>query len=92
MSQKLDPALAAMLDDPQTDSNREVSVLIGLTQPGNEAMLQSLRERGLTVRSVIGDVLTGVAPLASMPAIAAHPDVIKIEAGAPLRPEVPPGG
>jgi hypothetical protein len=91
MSSKLDPALAAMVDDPQADPNREVTVLVGLTQPSNEAMLQSLRERGLTVRSVIGDVLTGVAALARMPAIAAHPNVIKIEAGAPLVPEVPPG-
>jgi hypothetical protein len=56
-------------------------------------VLQELRDRGLTLRSVIGDVLTGSAPLSRMGAIAQQPEVVRIEVGGVLLPEtLPPGG
>ena len=92
MSDKLDPALAELLADPQIDADRFVAVLIGLRAPASDAVLQELRDRGLTLRSVIGDVLTGAAPLSRMDAIAAQPEVVRIEVGGALLPETPPPG
>lgn len=94
MPTKLDPTLAAMLDDPQAEADREVAVMVGLAGAATEATLAELRARGLAVRSVIGDVLTGAAPLGRIAAIADHPEIVKIEASTPLHPEPapPPGG
>ena len=93
MPMKLDPTLAAMLDDPLQEADREVVVMIGLASEATDAVLADLRARGLTVRSTIGDVLTGAAPLGSITAIADHPAIVKIEAATPLHPEAPlPGG
>jgi hypothetical protein len=94
MPTKLDPVLAALLDDPQVEADREVVVMVGLAGPASEPTLAELRARGLTVRSVIGDVLTGSASLRRIGEIAAHPAIVKMEAAAPLYPETrpPPGG
>jgi hypothetical protein len=93
MSDKLDPALAELLADPQIDIDRTIAVLIGLRAPASDVVLQELRDRGLTLRSVIGDVLTGSAPLSRMGAIAQQPEVVRIEVGGVLLPEtLPPGG
>jgi hypothetical protein len=90
MSTKLDPTLAAMLDDPQAEADREVVVMIGLAGDATDATLAELRARGLAVRSVIGDVLTATATLGRIGEIAAHPAIVKIEASTPLYPETPP--
>lgn len=94
MPTKLDPILAAMLDDPAVESDREVVVMVGLGGSATDETVAELRARGLTVRSVIGDVLTGTASLGRMGEIAAHPAIVKIEAATPLHPEraPPPGG
>jgi len=93
MPTKLDPILAAMLDDPLHEADREVVLMVGLSAAATDAVLADLRGRGLTVRSTIGDILTGAAPLGRVAAIADHPAVVKIEAATPLAPEAPlPGG
>lgn len=94
MPTKLDPVLAAMLDDPAVESDREVVVMVGLGAAATDQTLAELRARGLTVRSVIGDVLTGTASLRRVNEIATHPAIVKIEAATPLHPEnaPPPGG
>lgn len=91
---KLDPILAAMLDDPAAEADREIVVMVGLSGPADEATLAELRVRGLAVRSAIGDVLTGSTSLRHVGEIAAHPAIVKIEAATPLHPEnaPPPGG
>jgi len=90
MSTKLDPALAAMLDDPQAEADREVVVMVGLAQQATEQTLAELKARGISVRSVLGDVLTATAMLGRIGEIAAHPAIVKIEASTPLHPETPP--
>lgn len=93
MPTKLDPVLAAMLDDPLHEADREVVVMVGLAAAATDAVLAELRGRGLTIRSTIGDVLTGTATLGRVAAIAAHPAIVRIEAATPLQPEAPlPGG
>jgi hypothetical protein len=87
MSSKLDPALRALLDDAPRDADREVVLLLGLARPADDATLAELGARGLRLRSTIGDVLTGTAPLGKVLAIAEHPAVVKIEASGPLQPE-----
>lgn len=94
MPTKLDPILAAMLDDPLAEADREVVLMVGLAGAATDQTLAELRGRGLSVRSVVGDVLTGTAPLGRVAAIADHPAIVKIEAATPLQPEPtpPPGG
>jgi hypothetical protein len=88
MSDKLDPNLRALYEAAEKgDAEGLVQVIIGLRAPASEPELDALRERGLRVRSVIGDVLTGAAPVARIPEIAEHALVSKIEASAPLYPE-----
>lgn len=94
MPTKLDPTLAAMLDDPAAEADREVVVMVGLATAASDETLAELRARGLVVRSVIGDVLTGATTLGRIRAVADHPAIVKMEASTPLHPErgPPPGG
>ena len=86
--EKLDPNLRLLLESLDARARpRSVQVLIGLSAPATDADLQSLRERGLQVRSVIGDVLTGSAPLSKIAEIAEHALIVRIDASTPLYPE-----
>jgi hypothetical protein len=66
---------------------RDVTVIVALSSPASDDDLSALRGRGLQVRSVIGDVLTGSASVSDITRIAEHPSVVKIEASTPLYPE-----
>ena len=90
MPTKLDPVLAAMLEDPALEADREVTVMIGLAAAPTERTLAELRALGLSVRSVVGDVLTGSARLGRIVEISAHPAIVRIEAATPLHPEDTP--
>ena len=94
MPTKLDPVLAAMLEGPALEADRELTVMIGLSAAPTERTLAELRALGLSVRSVVGDVLTGSARLGRIVEISAHPAIVRIEAATPLHPEdtPPPGG
>lgn len=88
MSEKLDPHLRAVVEsvtDPK--STESVEVIIGLSATASEPELDALRDRGLKVRSVIGDVLTGTAEINRIPDIADDKLVTTIEASSPLFPE-----
>jgi len=85
VSEKLDPNLQALVEGPGQQT--AVQVIVGLSAPASEPQLDALRQSGLQVRSVIGDVLTGTAEVAKIPEIAQHDLVTKIEASAPLYPE-----
>lgn len=88
MTQKLDPNLRALLEKAGTPGATEsVQVIVGLAAPASELQLQALRDSGLKVRSVIGDVLTGTAPVGRISEIAENKLVTTIEASSPLFPE-----
>ena len=85
---KLDPHLQMLMESTDArERERPVQVMIGLSAPATDAELQNLQERGLQVRSVIGDVLTGSASLSKIPQIAEHALIVSIEASTPLYPE-----
>ena len=86
-SKKLDPSLRAMVElagDAAAEGDKPVQVIIGLSAPASAAQIDGLKQKGLRVRSVIGDVLTGTAPLTKIEAIAEDKLVAKIEASGPL--------
>jgi hypothetical protein len=85
---KLDPHLRSLMESSGArESEQPVQVMIGLSAPATDAELQNLRERGLQVHSVIGDVLTGSAALSTIPRIAEHALIVRIEASTPVYPE-----
>jgi hypothetical protein len=88
VTEKIDPHLRALLESSRgAESQRTVQVIVALSLPASDDDLHALRTRGLQVRSVIGDVLTGSASLSNVTRIAQHPSVVKIEASTPLYPE-----
>ena len=88
MTQKLDPNLRALVEGVKTpQSQASVDVIVGLSGPASEPQLEALRDSGLQVRSVMGDVLTGTAAVEKIPDIAEHKLVTTIEASSPLFPE-----
>lgn len=91
VTEKLDPNLKARVEAGSgAEAGDVVEVLIGLDRSASDGELAALKAAGLTVRSVIGDVLTGTVPVAAVAAVAAHPRVVKIEASGSLQPERPP--
>ena len=104
MSDKLDPALAermsrrAAVPDPLPAgdltrglSGERVDVLLGLRRAADDSVLADLAVRGLQVRSVLGDVLTGSIALDQVETLAASDDVVSIESGGRLSTETPEG-
>jgi hypothetical protein len=86
--EKLDPNLRLLLESASArERQQSVQVIVGLSAPASDAELRALQDRGLNVRSVIGDVLTGSAHLGDIPRIAEHALIVTIEASAPLYPE-----
>jgi hypothetical protein len=88
MTEKLDPHLRAIVESvTDSRSTESVEVIVGLSATASEPELDALRHRGLNVRSVIGDVLTGTAEVNRIADIADDKLVTTIEASAPLFPE-----
>lgn len=103
MTEKLDPNLKARVEalavgagaaggreSASIDAADMVEVLVGLDGPASDAELAALKASGLSVRSVLGDVLTGTIPAGRVAGVAAHPKVVKIEASGGLQMERPP--
>jgi len=97
LSTKLDPSLAMIVElaqagDPTVSmDNAEaavVSVMVALSRPASGADLARLTSAGLTVRSEIGDILTGTIPVDRLEAVAADPNVVAIEGSRPMAPEL----
>jgi hypothetical protein len=78
-SPKFDPALAATLSQG-IDANTVLQLLVGLSRPPEPALQARLAAAGLQLGSAAGDVLSAEARVADLPAIAALPEVLRIEA------------
>jgi hypothetical protein len=92
MNDKLDPALEERLERaaaaPGKPGEDRVDVIVALRQPADEATLADLATRGLGVRSVVGDILTGSVDLTSVADLADSDDVVKIDGGGSLATEL----
>jgi hypothetical protein len=87
---KVDHRLRALLGPVQVqpgpgEVRRPVSVFIRFR--GDAA---ALRARGVSVRSVAGDVATATIDLLDIPGVASAPEIVFVELSRPLRPD-PPG-
>lgn len=92
MSDVLDPRLLEMVERLATgvaDGATPVEVMVGLAAALDDPQRRELAARGLSIRSEIGDVLTGVIKLEDVGALAALPGVRRIEASSPVYPEAP---
>lgn len=75
---KYDPNLLEL-----TESNNEdtyVTLILGLSLSADQEIVKALAERGLEVRSVIGDIVTGQCQIRHLSDIAGLEYVLKIEA------------
>lgn len=84
---KVDHRLRALLEPVQSgpgEVRRPVSVFIRFQ--GDAAALQA---RGVSVRSVAGDVATATIDLLDIPGVASAPEIVFVELSRPLRPDPP---
>ena len=87
---KLDPNLLESLDQLESglsEADREVQVIIGLGSAADASVEADLERRGLTLRSRVGNVLTGSIALGNVRRLAEADCIVKIEMSAPLYPE-----
>lgn len=99
---KVDPALAARLEErgggseerPSPTVDDTLAVIVSLRRPADDDLLADLATRGLQVRSVIGDVVTGAVALDDVLRVTASADVVSLDGGGRLAPEAdgPPLG
>ncbi|MDJ0825463.1 MAG: hypothetical protein QNJ16_08170 [Rhodobacter sp.] len=92
MAQKLDPELLVLAESPPsaTEAAEPIQVLIGLDHALNDADEAALTAAGLTIRSKVGDVLTGTIAVRDLQALAEVDGVLRVESSRPMAPEVPP--
>lgn len=87
MTTKLDPALEAILSDPDLgDCDREVTVIIALNVLAGQSETEQLEASGVTTRSIIGDIVTGRVSVANLPRLENIPWIVKVESSSPLGP------
>lgn len=82
---KLDPVLLDVVQQGGS-ADDELTVIVSLARPADDAMLADLAEAGLTVRSTIGDILTGSIRRDRLPDLAADERVVVIEGSRDLGP------
>jgi|JI8StandDraft_2_1071088.scaffolds.fasta_scaffold245040_1 hypothetical protein len=88
MTEKLDPYLLQLTEtDPL--SGDALRVLIGLTAEPDAQDIAQLEQAGLTIGSIIGNILTASVCVKDLRAVADCPQVERIEGGTPLMPEGP---
>jgi len=93
--EKLDPRLLELVE--QADAGllppaTTVDVMVGLDVPIDAAIRDELASRGLSLRSMIGTVLTGSIRLVDAERLAAFERIVKLESSAPLYREPSRGG
>lgn len=71
-------------DASKPEASPNLEVLIALQGPPGADDIAELTERGLTVRSTIGEILTGMVALDQVEAVAAYDAVVTIESSRPL--------
>jgi hypothetical protein len=90
---KLDPILSELVDRAARSLAAQpaepVTVLVSLRERCDDRVREELEAAGLTVRSVVGDIVTGVVAVADLPRLALVPAVHTIEGGRPMEPEGP---
>jgi hypothetical protein len=92
-SAKLSPQTRELLSKrgESAESDEQVDVLIRCTD--DPAVRESLEQRGVSVRTVAGDVVSAAAPVSALEALAELPEVQSIEVSTPLYgEESPPTG
>lgn len=88
MTTKLDPLLLSLTEtDPLSDE--ELRVMIGLKAEPDAKDLAELQQTGITIGSIIGNILTASVCVKDLRAVADCPLVERIEGGTPLMPEGP---
>lgn len=87
MTAKLDPALEAMVSDPDLrNADREVTVIIALNVSAGPGETRELEASGVTTRSILGDIVTGRVSVANLHRLERIPCVVKVESSSPLGP------
>lgn len=93
MKTVLDPQLLQLVEQAQ-ESNpsvwRPVEVMVGLRSAATDAQISQLKASGMTMRSQVGDVLTGIVKIGDVRVLAALPFVLKIELSSPVFGEAAP--
>lgn len=86
MTEKLDPALLAMVEEEArgTENLDDVVVIVALGAPAAGTDIAQLQESGLTTRSTIGDIVTGKIAIGNLRRLAELPMVVKVEASGPI--------
>lgn len=82
---RVDPKLLTLADDPGEDPDSVVQVFVRFTGPAG-----ALREHGLDVRSVAGDVATASVALRDLPRAAGAPGVVFLQASGSFAPRRAP--
>ncbi|GAA6138344.1 hypothetical protein NBRC116583_20910 [Arenicella sp. 4NH20-0111] len=75
---KYDPNLLQLTESKAEDTT--ISLILGLSEVVDEKQIEELKESGLQVRSVIGDIVTGQSQIKHLSKIAALEYVLKVEA------------
>jgi hypothetical protein len=90
---KLDPVLSELVERAARSlaagPAELVTVLVSLREACDERVREELETAGLTVRSVVGDIVTGVVAVDDLVRLALVPAVLTIEGGRPMEPEQP---
>lgn len=85
MDEKLNPVLQERVERALSAAGGQdvdrIDVIVALRRPADEDTLADLADRGLGVRSVIGDILTGSVEMTAVPMLAESDEVVTIEAG-----------
>jgi hypothetical protein len=87
MTEKFDPRLLDLVEriaQGASEQDATLTVLLALDAVPDDAVRNDLENRGLTLRSIAGDVLTGTVRLGDVSRLAASPHVITVELSSAL--------
>ena len=88
--EKLDPRLLELVEHAEGatgEAETVINVLVGLDAPLDAESRAALVNKGLTIRSELGNVLTGSIKLKDVTSVASSPRVVKLELSGPLYPD-----
>ncbi len=84
MGDKMDPKLLELLEDASVEPARQLELMVALTSDIDDAIRAELLARGLRIRSELGTILTGSAPVENLARVSDSPHVLKLELSAPM--------
>lgn len=90
MAQKLDPELLALTENqPEAiEAEETIDVLVGLSHALTDVDEAALKAAGLSIRSRIGDVLTGSIAIGDLRALSDVETVLRVDSSRPMAPEI----